>query len=275
MQVYRGLDIGTAKPDNSFLKKLTHHLINIIDPDEQFSAGEFVSRSDRLLKEIFQRGKIPIIAGGTAFYFRNFLFGLPNAPPSIPKIREKLIFELKERGLNYLYTELSEVDPVSAERISENDSYRILRALEVFRFTGNPLSSFRIPSILRDNFIPLLIGLKRDRPVLYERINLRVLKMFENGLAAEIKQLLSSGYQKDDPGMKGIGYKEFFLMQKCGCYTLNEIIEIIQMNSRRYAKRQITFFKNLPNINWFHPEEIDSISELIGKFIETAGSGFL
>ena len=267
MQVYRGMDIGTAKPEADFLARVKHHLIDIRTPDQQFHAGEFVESADELTLDIGGRGRLPVICGGTGFYFRNFIYGLPDAPPSDDVIREELQSELENRGAEHLFKELQAADPVSASRININDHYRISRALEVFRLTGKPLSSFSVPQKARDGYDIFLIGLKRDRSFLYRRIDGRVHQMFDDGLEAEIAGLIESGYKADDPGMKAIGYREFFQAEQEG-FGRDRIIELIQRNSRRYAKRQITYFGQLENINWFDPDDIDGISRAIARFLE-------
>jgi len=267
MQVYRGMDVGTAKPDSDFLARVKHHLIDIRNPDEQFHAGEFVDLSDNLAADINSRGKLPVICGGTGFYFRNFIYGLPEAPPADEQIRAALQDELLRRGSGELYERLKSRDPVSAERINPNDHYRILRALEVLEVSGKPLSSFSIPDIPRSRYDIYLIGLRRERAELYQRINDRVKLMFNSGLEEEVERLKLCGYYADSPGMKGIGYREFFQAEAEG-FGRDRIPELIQRNSRRYAKRQITYFRQLESINWFHPADTEGISRAVGQFLE-------
>ncbi len=215
---------------------------------------------------MWSRGKFPVVCGGTAFYLKNFVLGLPKTPPADRKIRERLDMMLKERGLKALYRELNAVDPVTARRVGLNDRYRIIRALEVFYISGKPLSEFSLPKKARGDFEFLLIGLLREREELYRRIDMRVDIMFEQGLVDEIKKLFSMGYSFDDPGFKGIGYREFKEFCK-GCYTLRDVREEIKKNSRRYAKRQITFMKALDGVKWFNPVDEMTIKEEIEKFI--------
>lgn len=259
MQVYRGLDIGSAKPDSAYLRRLPHHLIDVRDPHEQFSAGDFVTETDRLIPLIEARGLIPVLSGGTAFYFRNFLYGLPEIPPVDPWWRDELNGELAEKGLECLYGELQVCDPPTAARLSPNDSSRIVRALEVHRATGKPLSAYEIPGTLRIPYGIKIIGLERERKELYSRIDRRVDIMFEQGLEDEIRALLSRGVTADMPAMKGIGYSEFFEMMNCGCMTAAGLKDRIKQDSRRYAKRQITFFKSLEGVKWFNPDDTDGI----------------
>jgi len=270
MQVYRHLDIGSAKPDPDTLKRIPHHLIDILDFREQFNAGDFVRRAEKCVRDIHSRGLLPVISGGTAFYFRNFIFGLPDIPPVPGELREELNRELEEKGPEALHRELAAVDPVTADRLEKADRSRIVRALEVFRGTGLPLSSYRTGTEPRDDLRCLLIGLERPRAELYERINARVEIMFGAGLTEEFKRLTLMGASPDDPGMKGIGYSEFFPCLTEGCLTLEGVKARIQQDSRRYAKRQMTFFRSLPGVHWFHPDNIDGIGGLIDRFTSPA-----
>ena len=268
MQVYRGMDIGTAKPSSEVRKVLTHHLIDIKEPTEQFSSGEFIKRAEELIPEIRQRGKIPVLSGGTAFYFKNFLCGLSQAPPSDLEIRTELKSEFNKKGPSALYTELKALDAQSASRIHPNDTYRILRALEVIRLTGIPLSRYMVPSEIRAGSSLFIAGLTRPRVELYNRINARVDKMFEEGLSDEIRILLARGFRQEDPGMRGLGYKEFFEFLSRGCGTKLEVAENIKRNSRNYAKRQITFFNSLPGVRWYNPEE-DLLERDLEEFLSS------
>ena len=281
MQVYRRMDIGTAKPSHSVLAHIPHHLIDVVDPCEQFNAGHFVHQADTCVTDICGRKKIPVLSGGTAFYLKNFIFGLPHAPPGSKRIRDKLTIMAQGKGGHlYLLDELKSVDPPTAARLNENDIYRIVRALEVYRLTGRALSSFEVPAIPRRQYsfliiLPpwrqysfLIIGLRRDRNDLYDRINRRVEEMFAKGLVKEVKDLISSGYGPDDPGMRAIGYREFFRMQR-GCRTLADTSELIKRNSRRFAKRQIAFFKALQDVRWYHPDEYSNIQNSIEEFSAT------
>ena len=245
-QVYRYLDIGTAKPDKELLSAIPHHLIDVCDPDEQFSTGLFVRETERLVSEILGRGHYPIIAGGTGYYLRNFLFGLPTGPGAFPAIRKDIMDEMSERGIDALFHELESVDPVTAGRISRMDRYRIARALEVFRGAGIPLSEFRVPCDLRSDFRLLTIYLQRPRAELYARINERVDVMFERGLIREVCATVERDFPRDSPGLRTIGYSELLDLTRDGCRTVGDARETIKRNTRRFAKRQITFFGGLP-----------------------------
>lgn len=250
MQVYRGMDIGTAKPDSRFLSQIPHHLIDIRTPNEPFNAGDFVRETEQLLPEILSRGRLPVICGGTAFYFINFLFGLPQAPPSDRKTAAEIEAEVLNGGRQRLYEELRLKDPVSAARIPPGDTYRLVRALEVLRTGGRPLSSYRTGQVPRSDFRFKVIELTRPRAELYERINRRVGQMFADGLPEEWRRLRADGCTAASPGMRAIGYAEFFLSE-----NPDDVRELIQKNSRRYAKRQITFFQKIPGRRRFHPDE--------------------
>jgi len=260
MQVYKGMDIGTAKPSIEERKRLTHHLIDIREPSQQFNAGDFVRLADEVCMQITAGGKLPVVSGGTGFYFKNFIMGLSDAPPSDIKIREQLKQELIVKGASALMEELAACDEVSANRIHINDEYRLLRALEVYRSCGRPLSSFEKNSqahggVSNSKYRFFVIGLSRPRDELYRRINLRCEQMFQQGLADEVRSLFEKGYTPNDPGLRAIGYREFFIEDnENGGWKMSQDLEgvqaLIAQNSRRYAKRQITFFAGLPDVKW-------------------------
>ena len=257
MQVYRGMDIGTAKPSAEEQAQLPHHLIDIRDPHEQFNAGDFVRLAGEAVTSIARQGALPVISGGTGFYLKNLILGLPEAPPSDAAIRAALKQELREKGAAVLMQELARCDPLSAEKIHLNDEYRLLRALEVCRLSGRPLSSFRVSgadSQYRRRFRFLTIGLSRSREELYRRINERCAAMFSQGLPDEVRRLYDAGYSPKDPGLRAIGYREFFVEDEPGAFRLSQDIAgvqaLIAQTSRRYAKRQITFFASLPEAQW-------------------------
>jgi tRNA dimethylallyltransferase len=272
MQAYRLLDIGTAKPAAKLRERIPHHLIDILEPTQQYNAGLFVHLAEELIPRIRGRGNIPILCGGTAYYLRSFITGLPDSPPGDPGIRRALKSEAEQRGVQALLDELERVDPLTRSRVKEGDIYRILRALEVFRSSGRPLSAFTNPTAPRRDYGFLLLGLTRERGQLYARIEQRVEQMFRQGLVGEAGSLLNRGLGFDDPGMRGIGYREFFELRK-GCTTLAAVKELIKRNSRRYAKRQITFFKSLADVRWLEPEEVDSACNLIRSFLADPGAG--
>jgi tRNA dimethylallyltransferase len=278
MQVYRGMDIGTAKPSPEERAKTPHHLIDIRNPNEQFNAGDFVRLAEEACLAATGRGALPVVSGGTGFYIKNLVLGLSEAPPSDQKIRLKLKEELLKRGAAALMEELAMADPVSAGRIHVNDEYRLLRALEVFRLAGRPLSSYASPwnqpsGSPQENspFRFLLVGLRRNREELYCRINERTAAMFRAGLPAEVRSLFDAGFTPADPGLRAIGYREFFVRNPDGgacAWRLSQDLAgleaLVAQNSRRYAKRQITFFASIPGVKWLDCEgdvfpELDSL----------------
>lgn len=254
--VYKGMNIGTAKPDEKELLDIPHHLIDVVAPDVQFGVGDFLERADDCCEQILKRNHYPIVAGGTGFYIRNFLMGLPVTPISNGEIRDALKLRIEKEGNLALYAELKEKDPCSAKKINVHDAYRIVRALEVLYASGKPLSSYALPSTLRSTFRFLPIILVRDRDDLYNRINERVDRMFLLGLAEEVARLKDAGLTKDSPGMKAIGYSEFFMPELT---SIDQIKERIKKNSRRYAKRQYTFMRDIPGAVTFHAEDKDGI----------------
>jgi tRNA dimethylallyltransferase len=278
MQVYRGMDIGTAKPTAEERAKTPHHLIDIRNPDEQFNAGDFVRLAEEACHAALSRGALPVVSGGTGFYIKNLVMGLSEAPPSDQTLRLELKNELALRGAPPLMEELAVADPVSASRIHINDEYRLLRALEVYRLTGRPLSSYASPWNEQSGSSPdnspfrfLIVGLRRNREELYRRINGRTAAMFSAGLAAEVRRLYEAGFTPENPGLKAIGYREFFVRDPGGAWRLSEDLSgleaLVTQNSRRYAKRQITFFASIPNVKWIDCEgdampELDEISGL-------------
>ena len=260
MAVYKYMNIGTAKPDKTVLSQIPHHLIDFLEPNFQFSVNEFVRRSDLLCTEIYSRGKIPAIVGGTGFYIRNFLLGLPKTPESNAEIRTQLKNELEKSGIDFMYEKLKLVDNESAQKINKHDAYRILRALEVFYLTGKPRSSFSLSEKLRENYDFFTVILERDRSDLYERIDMRIEQMFSQGLEQEVQSLIEKGFTKDDAGMKAIGYREFFE----GFDSPAEIKEKIKHDSHKYAKKQYVFMKGICNAKIYNiPKEVDYTEEII------------
>ena len=255
MQVYRGMDIGTAKPTLAEQKILPHYLIDIKNPDEQYSVAEFVEKADALCEEFHKEGKLPIICGGTGFYIRSFLLGLPATPASDPETRKALQEELLERGGAAMWKKLAALDPESAKKIDPADNYRILRALEIVQSTGRPRSDFAQKPTLREQYDFTTIILERDREDLYGRIEDRVEKMFEAGLEEEARALTQK-YAADAPGMQAIGYREFFEKAEDGSpLSTEEIKKKIKRDSKKYAKKQCVFTRGIPGAQTVQIEE--------------------
>lgn len=265
MQVYRGMDIGTAKPSSAERLLLPHHLIDIKNPDEQFSSGEFARLAEEAIAGIASRGRLPVVSGGTAFYLKNLVFGHPSAPPSDPAIREAIRTELVERGPDALMEELRRADPLQAGKIHVRDVYRLTRALEVVRASGRALSSFTPPGAPRDDIDFLCVAIDRPREELYARIGARVDAMIAAGLAEEVAALSRKGYGAEDPGMQAIGYREF--LAAAPQTGIEAVAEEIKKDTRRYAKRQLTFFRSLPGVEWFGADQEAAIAERLRTWL--------
>ncbi len=259
VQVYRYLDIGSAKPEDELRDLIPHHLIDIRNPWEQYTAGDFVRDAEAAIEEISSRGKLPVITGGTAYYFRQLAYGPSKAPPADPDVRAEVASDIERFGKDWAYEELERIDSISASRIKRNDIYRISRAIEVFRTSGKPLSSYSVSDTLRSDIDFVIIGLKRDKKELDERIELRVSQMFCEGLYDEIKKLMRMGADISWPGMQGIGYREFMDARISGEVSIDTIRKDIIRSTRQYAKRQMTFFSSFATCRFFHPDDIDSI----------------
>ena len=263
-QVYRGMDIGTAKPSAQERARMDHELIDIRDPSEPYSVGDFARLADEACAGAVQRGALPILSGGTAYYIKAFLYGAPPAPPSDPAVRLEIQNMLAENGgAEAVRRELARVDPVSAARIAPADLYRTTRALEVYRCSGRPLSSFVPPTVPRARWDTLIIGLDRPRAELYARIDARVDAMLAGGLQAEFLRLVDAGYGPDAPGMKAIGYAEFF---QSGA-SLDAIRDAIKLHTRHYAKRQLTFMRAIAGVRWFGADDYDAIGAAVDAWL--------
>ena len=263
VQVYRFLDIASAKPEKELVEKIPHHLVDIRFPWEQYNSGDFCKDAERLIKEINERGNIPLITGGTAYYFKQLLYGPSSTPESNPKTREEIQRTIDDIGLDKAYEMLMSLDMEAAKKIDKNDRYRISRALEVIKDTGRPLSSFPVSDTLREDIDFVIIGLKREKKELEERIRKRVDIMFDSGAVREMKTLLSMGANLSWPGMQGIGYREWFNAIESGEVNISIIKDMIIRSSIKYAKRQMTFFSSFSDTAWFSPNDIEKIKEYL------------
>lgn len=263
MQIYEYMDIGTAKITDVEKKGIVHHLIDEVTPEVDFSVSDFQKKASSYIDDIVSRGKLPIVVGGTGLYINSLIYDL-DFTSSVSNWN--LRYEYKEKanayGNEYIYDELKNVDPLSAERIHVNDTNRVIRALEVYYETGKPMSlcykDFRKP---RDEFDIVMIGLRMDREKLYERINKRIDIMIEQGLIDEVKSLIDRGYSENLTSMQAIGYKEVISYLKDNC-SLDETVEILKRQSRRYAKRQLTWFRKEKRVNWIDVDEFDTIDDI-------------
>jgi tRNA dimethylallyltransferase len=270
MQVYQGMDIGTAKPTAEQQDGIPHHLIDIVRPDQPFSAADFAEAAATAISAICSRGKRPIVVGGTGLYIRSLLKGLVDSPgDAAGETRQVLRAEAEERGNQAMLEELRQVDPELAERIHPNNLVRIIRALEVFRTTGIPLSRYQHEHGFSGQcFLNLQIGIRVERPLLYSRIDERVNHMLEQGLLQEVQRLLDAGYRPETKAMRAIGYKEM-TAHLAGEYHLDEAIRLIKRNTRHYAKRQLTWFNADKDIIWLeYPEKFDTILNTAIDFFE-------
>ena len=265
VQVYRFLDIASAKPEKELVEKIPHHLVDIRFPWEQYNSGDFCKDAERLIKEINERGNIPLITGGTAYYFKQLLYGPSSTPESNPKTREEIQRTIDDIGLDKAYEMLMSLDMEAAKKIDKNDRYRISRALEVIKDTGRPLSSFPVSDTLREDIDFVIIGLKREKKELEERIRKRVDIMFDSGAVREMKALLSMGADLSWPGMQGIGYREWFNAMESGEVNISIIKDMIIRSSIKYAKRQMTFFSSFSDTLRFSPNDIEKIKEYLEK----------
>lgn len=268
LQVYRGMDIGTAKPSAETLWRIPHHLIDILDVEEEFNIGEFCRRADTCIRNIYTRGLLPVISGGTAYYMKGWLMGLPQAPPADKAVRAELAEHWKNFDNADLRREAARVDPKSVRKISVSDRYRLLRVLEVYRQSGKPLSSFPVSNKPREDYQVLSIGLKRPAEELKRRITERIDAMLRSGLQEEVSQLRRRGATYSTPGMKGIGYREWFGTEDNPLPSTAEVREQIIRSTRRYARRQMTFFSSLPDTHWLEVNEKtpSAIRELLTSF---------
>lgn len=275
MQVYRQMDIGTAKPSMEERQGITHHLIDIMDPDEDYSVAQFQKMGEALIKDITGRGKVPILAGGTGLYVRSIIDHYDFTEFQVDKeFRAGLQQEAERLGNEHLHGKLAEVDPVSAEKFHANDVKRIIRALEVYHYTGKPISSYhRVGETTAPKYNLLMIGLNMDRERLYQRINSRVDLMVEMGLVAEVQGLLNQGYGPELSSMRGLGYKEIVNYLK-GEATLEEAIHDLKQNTRHFAKRQLTWFRPEQRIRWKYVEGNHSIAEIAQEIIQEMAGQF-
>ena len=273
MQVYRQMDIGTAKVTQEEMEGVPHHLINILNPDEAFSAYEFKKRAEQCITDITARGKIPIIAGGTGLYIQSLIYNYPFEKEEITaeKKREvaKKMNELEELDNDHLHQYLNTFDSKSALEIHPNNRKRVLRAIEYYLKTEKLLSSRKKVQQFTENYDTLLVGIEMSRETLYFKINKRVDIMLTNGLFREVEALLESGYEHEQ-SMQAIGYKELIPVVK-GEETLSYAVDKLKQHSRQYAKRQLTWFKNKMKVRWLDKENmslqmmLDEITTQINK----------
>ena len=265
MQIYRRMDIGTAKPTREEMGDVPHHMIDVADPEENYSVARYVSDAVPIVDDILSRGKIPVVAGGTGLYIDNLIAGREFAPfEENSGLRETLQNRVLAEGLPVLLEELRQVDPDAAARLHPNDEKRILRALEVWLTTGKTITQHNLETqAIPNRYRPLIIGLDfEEREHLRRRIDRRVDVMMEHGLEQEVRQLLADGVPSHCTAMQAIGYKEMVAAILEG-RPVEEGAEEVKLRSRQYAKRQLTWFRRNPNVNWYRWKEIPDFSEAL------------
>jgi tRNA dimethylallyltransferase len=264
-QVYKYMDVGTAKPTKKEMKKIAHHLIDIVCPDEKFTAADYGKKAREAIKKIIEREKQPIVVGGSGLYLKALIKGFFQGPKADKKLRERLREEESSLGPYYLFDKLKKVDPKASERIHRNDLVRIIRALEVYELTGKTITSFQEEGIYEPFEMKFVkVGLTLDRKKLYERIDRRVEKMISKGFLKEVEKLKKKGYSSELKAFKTVGYQELFSYLE-GEIDFLSAVEKMKQNTRRYAKRQLTWFKKDKEIKWLNAEKKDLI-ELILKY---------
>ena len=249
MQMYRQLQIGTAKPTSAQREQVPHHLYDLVDPDEYFGAGRYMKEARNVCRDIVSRGKISFVVGGTGLYLRALLEGVFEGPGRSEGLRGRLKRVGQRRGFEYLYRWLEKKDPEAARRIQPRDQIRIIRTLEIYLLTGKPISELQARREPLQNLSILKIGLNLPRDILYDRINRRVSEMFRSGLVQEVQQLLDRGYGPDCKGFEALGYRHVMDTVQGGL-SREEAIARMQMDTRRYAKRQITWFRREKEVHW-------------------------
>ena len=265
-QVYRYMDIGTAKPNAEDRNRLPHHCIDILDPDEPFSAGEYGKMARNIVEKIHNLGKITIVVGGSGLYIRALIDGMFAGKFKDEELRMKLEQQADEEGLAVLFDRLESIDPESARRIHPNDRKRIIRALEATELAGMPMSQLQSEHTLAPDYSVRWIGLNWPRSLLYHRIEDRVDVMIDSGLIEEVERLREMGYSRDLNSMDSLGYKEVFAYLD-GELTQEGMHETIKQNTRRFAKRQMTWFRRDDRIRWYAPKDENDLSSIALDFL--------
>ncbi|MCQ2550910.1 MAG: tRNA (adenosine(37)-N6)-dimethylallyltransferase MiaA [Clostridia bacterium] len=262
MQLYKYMDVGSAKPTKEELSQVKHYLVDQFDPREPFSVSKYQEEALKAMAEICAKGKIPLITGGTGLYLNSLIYSMDFAGVSYDKdLRDSLYLEATEKGNEYLHDMLKELDPLAAARIHPNNVKKVIRAIEGAK-SGSSIKDFNLLEEENPDYEFILVCLTRDRQELYSRINERVDKLIDLGLVDEVKRLMDMGLDEGDISMKGIGYKEIISYLK-GEITLDEAVEKVKTNTRHYAKRQITWFKRYEDMKWFNLSEEADPEEII------------
>ena len=266
-QVYRGMDVGTDKPNREERQAVPHRLIDLVNPDESFNAGLYRRQAIDEIDRLYRDSCLPLVVGGTGFYVRTLLNGLCAAPQADPDVREALWREAKDQGYDRLYSRLVEVDPAAAARLHPRDESKVIRALEVFQLSGRRMSEFQQEhGFAEQSFSALIIGLNRDRAALYRRIEERIDWQLAHGLIEETRQLLAQGYQRTSAAMKGLGYRQV-AEHLAGEYDGAEMVRRFKRDTRHFSKRQMTWFRKEPGIQWLMIEESETVQHTAARVV--------
>lgn len=267
-QVYRGMDVGTDKPASEERQAVPHRLIDLVDPDESFNAGLYRRQAIDEIERLYRDCRLPLVVGGTGLYVRTLLKGLCDAPQADPIVRKALRQEAEDQGYDRLYARLVDVDPAAAARLHPRDESKVIRALEVYQLSGRRMSEFQQEHGFAERpFAALMIGLNRDRDMLYRRIEGRIDWQLAHGLIEETMRLLTQGYQRDSAAMKGLGYRQV-AEHLAGEYDAAEMVRRFKRDTRRFSKRQMTWFRKEPGIQWLMIKESESVQHTATRVIE-------
>ncbi len=266
-QIYKYMNIGTAKPSPEELQTVPHHCIDIKEPDEFFNAGRYGKLSRFIVSDILKRNKLPIVVGGSGLYIRALVDGIFEGEYRNTSIREKLKKELTQKGAHELYARLCQIDPLSAEKIHPHDTKRLIRALEVYELSGVPISKIQERFTKKGDFTPLFFGLYWPRKILYQRLEERVDAMMEVGFMAEVENLLSRGYSPELNSLDSLGYREIISFLK-GKLAYSKMVEEIKKNTRRFAKRQLTWFRKESRIQWIDLSTYVDVQEVVDEIVK-------
>jgi tRNA dimethylallyltransferase len=261
-QIYKYLDIGTAKPTAYERRQIPFHFIDFIDPAENYSCGQFARDAEEQISEILDRHQTPLVCGGTGLYIQSLFKPLHKLPSSDPRIKKRLVNFAKVHGAERLYHRLEAVDPQWAAKISFRDTQRIIRGLEVYEITGNTLSSFLSVKRKKARYCPCYIGITLPRAVLYDNIDLRYDRMIAQGLIEEVTSIIEHGYKPNVNALRTIGYKEIIEFLQ-GLSTREQAVEKAKQHTRNLAKRQLTWFKKIPNVHWFSADDPSVIRKIL------------
>ncbi len=269
MQIYKYMDIGSAKVSKDEQLQVTHHMVDIVYPEEEFTVADFKEQAKSIIRDLNAKGKLPIVTGGTGLYINSLVYELNFTRAEADYgLRKELEDLAADKGVGEVHKILESIDPPSAKKLHPNDLKRVIRAIEIYRQSGVTMSEYNKNFRTEvEDYNLSMIGLTMDRQKLYQRINKRVDKMMDDGLIEEVQFLLSKGYTKDLVSMQGIGYKELIDHLE-GNMSLEETIDLIKKKSRNYAKRQLTWFRRDPRIKWFNKDAYDNEEDILNDIID-------